>query len=74
MNFFKALFRSADQVYFLRYKHANSATVILLWYAGLFTRSDLDRRFMRLQSTHIRTQTFWDNLNYNQGILFQIFW
>ena len=37
------MFRSADQVYFLRYKHGNSATVILLWHAGLFTRSDLDR-------------------------------
>ena len=29
--------------------------------------------FMRLQSTHIRIQTLWDNLNYNQVILFQIF-
>ena len=28
---------------------------------------------MRLQSTHIRIQTFWDNLNYNQVILFQSF-
>ena len=28
---------------------------------------------MRLQSTHIRIQTFWDNLNYNQVIFFQIF-
>ena len=28
---------------------------------------------MRLQSTHIRIQTFWDNLIYNQVILFQIF-
>ena len=28
---------------------------------------------MRLQSTHIRIQTFWDELNYNQVILLQIF-
>ena len=40
---FQALFLDADQVYFLRYKHANSATVFLLWHAGLFTRSGLDR-------------------------------
>ena len=33
----------------------------------------LGQEFMRLQSTHIRIQTFWDNLNYNQVILFQIF-
>ena len=31
------------------------------------------QEFMRLQSTHIRIQTFWDNLNYNQVILFQSF-
>ena len=40
---FIALFRDADQVYFLRNKHANSATIFLIWHAGLFTRSDLDR-------------------------------
>ena len=34
---FQALFLDADQVYFLRYKHANSTTVFLLWHAGLFT-------------------------------------
>ena len=38
---FQALFLDDDQVYFLRYKHANSTTVFLLWYAGHFTRSDL---------------------------------
>ena len=27
---------------------------------------------MRLQSTHIRIQTFWDNLNYDQVILLYI--
>ena len=31
------------------------------------------QEFMRLQSTHIRIQTFLDNLNYDQVILFQIF-
>ena len=40
---FQALFLDADQVYFLRYKHVNSATVFLLWHAGFFTRSDLDK-------------------------------
>ena len=40
---FLALFRGANQVYLLRYKHANSATIFLLWHAGLFTRRDLDR-------------------------------
>ena len=40
---FLAIFRADDQVYFLRYKHANSATIFLFWHAGLFTRSDLDR-------------------------------
>ena len=40
---FQALFLDADQVYFLRYKHVNSATVFLLWHDGLFTRSDLDK-------------------------------
>ena len=33
----------------------------------------LGQEFMSLQSTHIRIQTFWDNLNYYQVILFQIF-
>ena len=33
----------------------------------------LGQEFMHLQSTHIRIQTFWDNLNYNQVVLFQIF-
>ena len=33
----------------------------------------LGQEFMRLQSTHIRIQTFWDNLNYNQVIFFKIF-
>ena len=54
---FQALFLDADQVYFLRYKHVNSATVFLLWHDGFFTRSDLDKKIMRLQSTHIRIQT-----------------
>ena len=40
---FQALFLDADQVYFLRYKHVNSATVFLLWHDGLFTRSNLDK-------------------------------
>ena len=40
---FQALFLDADQVYILRYKHVNSATVFLLWHAGFFTRSDLDK-------------------------------
>ena len=31
----------------------------------------LGPEFMRLQSTHIRIQTFWDYLNNNQVILFQ---
>ena len=30
---FQDLFRDADQVYFLRYKYANSATVFLLWHS-----------------------------------------
>ena len=40
---FQALFLDADQVYFLGYKHVNSATVFLLWHAGFLTRSDLDK-------------------------------
>ena len=36
---FHALFLDADQVYFLRYKLANSSTVFLLWHAGLFTEA-----------------------------------
>ena len=40
---FQAWFLDADQVYLLRYKHVNSATVFLFWHTGLFTRSDLDK-------------------------------
>ena len=46
----------------------------LLWHASLFTRSDLDRNLCAYNlRTCIRLQTFWDNSNYIQVILFQIF-
>ena len=46
----------------------------LLWHAGLFTRSDLDRNLCAYNlRTCIRIQTFWDNLSYIQVIIFQSF-
>ena len=56
---FQALFLDADQVYFLRYKHANSATIFLLWHAGLFTRSDLDKNSCAYNLRTFELKHFW---------------
>ena len=54
------LFGDVDQVYFFKWIHVNSATIFLLWYAGLFTRTDLDHAgFMHLQSMHTWIPTIW---------------
>ena len=60
---FYTLFCDANQVYFLNYKHANSANVFSALACRPLHQKRLGQEFMRLQSTHIRTQTFWDYLN-----------
>ena len=57
---FLALFRGADQVYFLRYKHTNHFSAVA---CRPLHQKRLGQEFMRLQSTHIRNQTFLDTLS-----------
>ena len=41
------------------YKHSNSATVFLLWHAGLFTTSDLERNSCAYNLRTFEFKHFW---------------